>query len=491
MYQGKYLANAKPVKAAPRQKQPEMPQKPARQPKQKKQKQPVTVGTVLFYCLYSLGILACAMGIFYGMGLLEDWLIRFEASQPDTVSKEFFAELFEEPDWGALYDRCGLEGTEFEGKAAYVRYMENKVGTQALTYSMTSAGLSGGQKYLVRLGDETLGSFTIKNHAEGDLAIPDWKLENVALTEYPRLQAVTVVTQPGRTVTVNGIPLEESYVVKTVSSAVEAYLPEGIHGPSATTFYADGFLVEPEVLVIDAEGNPVEMTCEAGIYTEGTPTESFTDIPEAEKAALKEATEAYGKAMIGANKSAWKKLFVKDTEIYKNLNRLIANDSFFKGYTSFGFTEAVISEYCRYSDTLFSAKIQVTLNTYRSDGSVKAFDIDSTIFMALEKNTWLVQNITNENVHETTTLVRMTWTLDGQVLKTEMVDASTHLLTPPAVSAPEGKEFMGWFKESRDENGDTTLSLIFAPTESGTVTLPSDYMLEPMTLQARFQKQGG
>lgn len=486
MYQGKYLANAKPGRSG--QKQPRQ----APRKKEKKQKRPATVGTVLFYCLYALGILGCAMGIFYGMGKLEDWLIRFEASQPDTVSQEFFLELFEDPDWAALYERCGLEGTEFEGEAAYVRYMEQKVGDQKLTYSMTSAGLSGGQKYIVRLGDEKVATFTIKNHAEGDLAIPDWKLETVELTEYPRLRTVTVVTQPGRTVSVNGIPLDESYVVKTVSSAVEEYLPEGIHGPSATTLYADGFLVEPEVLVIDPEGNLLETAYDpaTGTYTEGSPAQSFAQIPETEKAALKEATEAYGKAMIGANKAAWKKLFVKDTEIYKNLNRLIANDSFFKGYTSFGFTEAVISEYCRYSDTFFSAKIQVTLNTYRSDGSVKAFDIDSTIFMTQEKGTWLVQNITNENVHETTTLVRLTWTLDGQVLKTEMVDASINSLTPPAVTAPEGKEFMGWFQESRDPNGDTTLSLVFAPTQSGVVTLPSDYMLEPMSLQARFQNQG-
>ena len=71
-----------------------------------------------------------------------------------------------------------------------------------------------------------------------------------------------------------------------------------------------------------------------------------------------------------------------------------------------------------------------------------------------------------------------------------MVDASTDLLMPPAITAPEGKEFLGWFKETMDANGDTTLSLIFAPTESGNISLPSDYMLEPMALQARFQDKG-
>lgn len=482
MYQGKYLANAKTAKA------PRNPEAP----KPQKQKKRITAGTVIFYTLYFLGILACVIGIRYGMGMLEDWLIRFESSQPDTKSQEFFQELFEKPDWAALYDRCGLEGTEFEGKEAYVRYMKNKIGAEKLTYSMTSAGLSGGQKYIVRLGDEKVATFTIQNTVTGELEIPDWKLESIELMTYPRVRNVTVVTQPGRTVSINGIPLDESYVVKTVSSLLESYLPEGIHGPSAVTFYADGFLVEPEVLVIDAEGNLVEMTYDAATctYSEAVQEQLFTEIPAAEKTALIEATHAYSKALIGANKAAWKKLFVKDTEIYKNINGLVANDSFFKGYTSFGFTEAVVSEYCRYTEDFFSAKIQLTLNTYRSDGSVKPFEVDSTIFMTLSKGTWLVQNITNVNVHETTTLVRMTWMQDGQILASEMVDASDDILMPPAVTAAEGKEFLGWFKETMDENGDTTLSLIFAPTESGNISLPTDYMLEPMVLQARFQDKG-
>ena len=482
MYQGKYLANAKTGKAP----------RTSNTPKPPKQKKRITAGTVIFYTLYFLGILACVLGIRYGMGLLEDWLIRFEASQPDTKSQEIFQEIFADPDWAALYDRCGLEGTEFEGKEAYVRYMENKVGDAELTYSMTSAGLSGGQKYIVRLGEEKLGTFTIQNTVTGELEIPDWQLENIELLNYPRVQNVTVVTQPGRTVTVNGVPLDESYVVKTVSSLVESYLPEGIHGPSSATLYADGFLVAPEVLVIDVEGNLVEMTYDAATctYSESAQEQTFSEIPEAEKNALIEATHAYSKALIGANKSAWKKLFVKDTEIYKNINGLVANDSFFKGYTSFGFTDAVVSEYCRYTDDFFSAKIQLTLNTYRADGSVKPFEVDSTIFMTLSKGTWLVQNITNVNVHETTTLVRMTWMQDGQILSSGMVDASDDILMPPAVTAPDGKEFLGWFKETMDANGDTTLSLIFAPTDSGNISLPSDYTLEPMVLQARFQDKG-
>ena len=471
MYQGKYVSRTKPAQ---------------KQPKQKKR---ITVGTIIFYAFYLAFIVVAALATRQGYIFLEDWLLRYEASQPDAKGQEIFAEMFETPDWGSLYTMGELSSTEFEGKEAYVRYMQNKVGDQKLTYSMTSAGLSGGRKYVVRLGEEKIATFTIQNAATGELEIPDWNLSEVEVMDFPRLQHVTVDTQGNRTVTVNGIPLDESYVVKTTSSAVENYLPEGISGPSTATFYAEGFLVAPEVLVIDQEGNLVEMTYDeaTATYSEAAQSLLFGEIPAAEKAILVEATQAYGRYIIGAAGSKLSKYVDTSSQIYKIIT---GNELHFKGYTSYGFTEPAISEYCRYSEDLFSAKINMTLNTYRSDGSVKPFEIDTTVFMTLTSKGWLITNMSNADIHEVTTLVRMTWMQDGKVLASGMVDASTGLLTPPAVEAPEGKEFAGWFKETVDENGDVTLTRVFMPTESGAISLPSDYMLEPMVLHARFETKG-
>ena len=52
------------------------------------------------------------------------------------------------------------------------------------------------------------------------------------------------------------------------------------------------------------------------------------------------------------------------------------------------------------------------------------------------------------------------------------------------------KVFLGWFREVRDENGDTTLKLMFQPDENGNVTLPHGYVMEHMVLIARFGKEG-
>ena len=480
-----------PEASAPAVEEAAKPEKKEKKNKKKKKKG-IRVGTVIFYLLYLMLIGAAAYGIHYGLGLLEDWLTVYEASQPDTRSQEIFNEIFADPDWGKIYDMAGLEGTQFEGKDAYVAYMQAKVGDAELTYSKTSAGLSGGQKYIVKLGDEKVATFTMQNPIVGELEIPEWSLDQVEAGFFTRNQDVTILTQPGRTVTLNGVPLDETYVIKTTASVVDQYLPEGFHGQSTALLYAKGFLVAPEVAVIDANGAMVELDydAETNTYSEHILGGTVSgDIPEQEHTALLDATYAYCRHMIGAKGSSLRNYFDPDSAIYKTI---LKNELWFKGYARYDFSEATVTEYYQYTDSLFSARIQITLNTYRNDGSLKAFPVNTTIFM--EKNSkgqWMVNNMTNVDIHQILTLVRLTWMQDGEVLSSDMIDASTNLLTPPAVTAPEGKEFIGWFTEATDAEGNVTLSLVFAPTESGTISLADSYVLEPMVLHARFDTPKG
>ena len=522
MYQGKFLAENRAAKAeqpkkaaavptadeimdeelavqeqnVPETPAPEAEEAPKSTNKEKKAKEKkkkgIRVGTVIFYLLYLMLIGAAAYGIHYGLGLLHDWLTVYEASQPDTRSQEIFNEIFADPDWGKIYDMAGLEGTQFEGKDAYVAYMQAKVGDSELTYAKTSAGLSGGQKYIVKLGEEKVATFTMQNPIVGELEIPEWSLDKVEAGFFTRNQDVTILTQPGRTVTLNGVPLDESYVIKTTASVVDEYLPEGIHGQRTAMLYAKGFLVAPEVAVIDENGAVIDLE-----YDEDTNTYSESmlaatteeEIPEQEQKALLDATYAYCRHMIGAKGSSLRNYFDPDSTIYKTI---LKNELWFKGYARYDFSPATITEYRKYTDNLFSARIQITLNTYRNDGSLKAFPVNTTMF--LEKNSkgqWLVNNTTNVDIHEIITMVRLTWIQDGEVLASDMIDASQNVLTPPEVTAPEGKEFIGWFSETTDSEGNVTLSLVFAPTESGIISLADSFVLEPMVLHARFDAPKG
>ena len=90
MYQGKYLAN------------PKTPKNKVSREKAPKQRKRITLGTVIYSMLYFLFIGAAIFGIRYGLTLVDDFLVRFEASQPDAKGQELFDSLFADPDWAAL-----------------------------------------------------------------------------------------------------------------------------------------------------------------------------------------------------------------------------------------------------------------------------------------------------------------------------------------------------------------------------------------------------
>lgn len=464
MYQGKFASGEKAVK----------------------EKRPVSWSTKMFYSIYAAVIVLLCVGIAIALSALNDWLVRFEASQPDTKAQQAFDQYFADPDWGQIYDLAGIADTEYEGKDAYVAWMEAKAGTAPLTYVKTSAGLSGGQKYIVKLDGENIATFTLQNSAKSDLEIPNWALDTVEVL-LTRQEHVMVYAQPDHTVTVNGVALTEKDIVLTTTTAAEDYLPEGVHGARTVLYYVDDLLAAPAVTVTGPEGEEIATVYdpEAKAYSQSADEDLLSDEL---KDRLVQATQAYCKHMINAGGGV-SSYFDNSSAIYKTIMR---NEMWFKGYSGYEFTPAQITDAYVYSDTLISARISLTLNVTRSsNGTVKAFDVDNTLFLEKKSNgKWMVIEMVNADAQAVRTQVRLTYALDGEVLSSAMVDAQASVLTPPAVTAPEGKVFSGWFREITAEDGSKTLSLMFLPDENGTVTLPEDYTLEPMELQGLFEDEG-
>ena len=131
----------------------------------------------------------------------------------------------------------------------------------------------------------------------------------------------------------------------------------------------------------------------------------------------------------------------------------------------------------------------MSLNVKRHNGTVKEYPIDSTFFLKKqEEGNWLVYRMTNVEIQEQTTFVRLRYLADGQELASSLVQSDVKSLTPPAVETPEGQVFTGWYSLTTDENGNSTYSLAFLPEEDGTVSLSGEG-LEPMTLYALFEKE--
>ena len=490
MYQGKYAKNNPPRKAAPAAPQVAEDMDLKEQPVRRTQKRPPVKkrnknGTILFYSIYAACVLLFFIAMICVMNPLRDWLIKYEASQPSYMRDQVYADLFADPDWKNIYELAGIESSTFENADTFAAHMEEKVGNKALTCLETSAGLSGDKKYIIKLDDEKIASFTLTGGAKSNTEIPQWELGTVEVF-FSGNASVIVEKLPGYTVYINDVALDDSYTIRTVSTKAENYLPNGIHGFRLEQQQVTGLLTAPKVVVKDASGKeiPVTLDADSGVYKlEITQSTASTE----EKELALNATQTYAKYMIGkATLAEVQKHFDTKSQFYETIRR--SEVGWVQSGKSYDFSEAVYSDYYRYSDDLFSIKIDVTLNQVRLDGSVKEYELNNTMFFKKANGKWTVMEATNIDVQQREEKVLLTFMNGDEVLSSSFVDAHATSVTLPAVTAPEGKVFSGWAKETKDANGNTTLTVIFEPVAGNEVFLPSGNALEPMTLTAIFEE---
>ena len=103
-----------------------------------------------------------------------------------------------------------------------------------------------------------------------------------------------------------------------------------------------------------------------------------------------------------------------------------------------------------------------------------------------EDGSWLAIDMTNAETQKIIERVYLAF-YDGETLLMEcMIESDAPHLTPPDVTVPEDKVFAGWVIQEDDGNGKITLTVVFHPTENGTIHLPVGNRLEHMTLYAHF-----
>lgn len=496
MYQGKFAKNnpQRGKSAAPDAAQstdaPELTEAVSQRPVRRKRPQrPVKKnknGTILFYSIYAACILVFFIAMICVMDPLRDWLIKYEASQPGYKRDQVYAELFADPDWKNIYKLAGIENSTFENADTFAAHMEEKVGNKELTCLETSAGLSGDKKYIIKLDDEKIASFTLTGGSENETEIPQWELGSVEVF-FSGNTSVIVEKLPGQTVYINGVALDDSYTIRKIFTKAEHYLPEGVHGLRLEQQQVTGLLTSPNVVVKDASGAEVAVTLDpnTGIYTQSIAQNAAST---EEKELALNATQTYAKYMIGkATLGEVQKHFDTKSQFYETIRR--SEVGWVQSGKSYDFSEAVYSDYYRYSDDLFSIKIDVTLNQTRFDNSVKEYELNNTMFF--KKNAggkWQVMEATNIDVQQRQEEVLLTFMHENEVLSSEFVDCHASSVKLPAVTAPEGMVFTGWAQETKDESGNTTLTVVFEPVEGNEVFLPSGNTLQPMTLKALFEE---
>lgn len=447
-----------------------------------------SLGTVIFYTLYFLFIGLFVGATFLGLNWLNGWLVNYEAAQPTVKCQQVFDTLFKNPDWGQIYDLSGMEGTQYESKDAFVTYMENKVtDPKELNFVETSAGISNDglehKKYFVRLGEEKIGYFTLKSEKAEKTDIPDWKMGEVEMI-VSRNESYRINKVDGHTVYINGVALTDEHTIQIASTKADSFLPVGVTSARTCVQEIGGLLVEPQVVIKNASGveMPVIYDAEKKMFVEQTETNTIT--PDLESIAINTA-ETYGKYMIAAaSRAALGKVIATDSETYKTITSI---DLWMKTKKGYEIKNQEVSEYCRYSENVFSARVKLNLIVTGTNGYTKDYEVNSTFFFNKRDSGWICYSMTNEDVQAPVGQVRLTFMNGTEKLDSRFVRTDAKELQLPVVSAPAGKTFTGWVQETITESGTKELTVIFTPDEDGKVSLQNGVNLLPMTLYTYFE----
>ena len=461
------------------------------------------LGSVIFYTLYFLFIFLFFVAVFFGLQRLQDYLVEYEGAQPTAKSAEVFQQLFDDPNWGALYEAAGIADTQYEGKDAFVSYMDELVGDQELTYQLTSTGMSEDVKYFVKLGDKRLAYFTLTGGEKNTsfnlyelfeyLATPgssseiaEWRLGEVGLF-YERANGYRIQTVDGHIPYVNGIALTDDHVIQMSAMQTDnsGFVPTGYSSSKSSVYEITDLIAEPTIVVKDSAGNQMEV-----VYDEASKmyVEQFEaiSISEEEKNMALEALKVYAKYGIKeASGTEVAKYFDTTGDAYKSIIQTVL--AWTKGNNGISFDKDTVSNYCRYGDDMFSVYVTTELTIKLTDGGTQTKSINSTLLFKKQAGSWKVTKMTNADVAETVGKVRLTFKNGDVVLSNDFYDIESEKLETPRLSVPDGKVFSGWYRQNIKDNGAVEQILVFVPDENGDVTIPSGTTLEPMVLYPLFE----
>ncbi len=438
-------------------------------------------GTFLFYACYFGFILLFLIVILCLLFPLRNWLVKYESSQPSYMRQQIYEEYFANPDWEKIYTVSGTQDTAFDNKTTYAAYMSQLVGDKKLTCLETSAGLSGDKKYVIKLDDLKIASFTLTGGADSDTEIPQWRLADMEIFFIGSNSAI-IEKLPDQTVYINGVALDDTYTIRSVSTLAEDWLPDGVHGYKRIQQQVTGLLTEPTVLVKNADGSIANVTKnpETGVYQQSYESQIATT---EEKALALNAAQTYGLYMIRRiNAGDLAKHFASNANAYRTITQ--SELGWTQAHSSYAFGEATYKNYYRYSDTLFSIHIDITLTLTRTNNSQKDHPISCTLFFTNTKNGWMVTEMTNQDVQTLRQQVRIRFMDKDTVLLDQMVDANTKKLTFPALENTP----TAWATKEIDASGAIIMTPVYTPDASNEIIIPAGTTLEPQTLYALYEE---
>ena len=353
----------------------------------------------LFLAVYAVLIILLGVRfLFY----VNKCLVQFEAAQDYNAIGELVSDFEEDIRNGNISEQLDIpeDSCRFEAEDTFLQlYLQKLQNIGELTYEKNKRSYDASAPiYDIYSDGEIIARMTLKSENRrkvfGILELCDWKVDTIT----PALSVMTntyrYVLPETYTLKLNGITATEED--RTGEETANTYglndeIFDYVTFPKTVTYEISGLVKEPEVEILDADGNAVDFTAdENGNVTVASEPEQPSSMPEERRSFALEAAEAWADFtnldLPGDNIgiATMVKYFIKDSFYYNEAYNYLTSDARWTISDHVDadpkFSDITVDEYTVYCDILYSCHIRFDKNMYTKGKKFKHITVDSTFY---------------------------------------------------------------------------------------------------------------
>lgn len=334
----------------------------------------------LIFLIIWLGIIACAFIVvmFKFKSWLANYQAAYDASRPVLVMDKYFS-WFQNDDIDTIYDNMTEKPliNEYETAENAKIFMQELLNPSKVTYSQSQNYSEAVPEYYILDGDYIVSTLRLrKSDTETmDYSFPVWELNYLEYYCEPQYDVYINIPETV-TATVNGLPLDEKYLVRT-DEEPEEQTAFGTYAtlPVTKKYKIENFYQLPTIEAYNSDNYPAEVIFNntTGVYEVG-----FGDNPNVDEM----KNTAIASAKIFANylandvaEGTMKNCFVPNCEI---IRFIIAGredaGKFFKIHSKLEYTNIEVDRFICYDSDTFACDVHMDQEIYRYNEA--PFEVD-------------------------------------------------------------------------------------------------------------------
>ena len=353
-------------------------------------------------------LFAAYAGVLLILGIIfllytEKCLKQYEASQAENAIAGFVEDFRKSISDGTASKTIDISATStpFESQDVLLNAWLAEIGKPAsLKYELDKASYdTQAPVYDIYDGEKMIAKMTLQSENPrvifGLLKVTDWKVKGVAPVGEIMLNNYKVSIPSTCSVTINGVAVDDTYKTQAgITDTKFQYVAEYVDLPATDVYEVKGLVNTPEIKVFKADGTEIAVTPDesGNVSVDVSSVFETGEIPEDLKAtALKIAQDwedfitrdLAGEGAYGV-KTMQKELIVDS--YYYNLAADYSTSpdiTFISDHSCLDpkFSDIVVDQYVKYTDTCFSCHISFNKNMYLRRTKVNSVEtVDSTFF---------------------------------------------------------------------------------------------------------------